>query len=81
MVIDLQEKMKTRFYRWAAEYIKATDITQYHPSQLLVFLVEEKVFTFEEIRTELDKRKIIFHEDYFELAIKIISEESKEVSK
>ena len=81
MVIDLQEKMKKRFYRWAAKYVKAPDIKLFPISEILAFLVERRVFTIEEIRSELDKHKIILHEDYFELAKKIISEKSKEVSK
>lgn len=79
MVIDLQEKMKNRFYGWAAQYVKAPDIKLFPISEILAFMVKRRIFTFEEIRTELDERKIILHEDYFDLAKKIIEE--SEVSK
>lgn len=70
MVLDLRQ----RFYCWAAEYIKASDITLFPQSELLAFLVENKVFTFEELRREFDARKIIVHENVFELAKKTIKE-------
>ncbi|MBQ8245773.1 MAG: hypothetical protein IJZ42_01430 [Lachnospiraceae bacterium] len=77
MVIELPKIMRNRFYSWAAEYITANDITIFPPSEFLAFLVENKVFTFDEIRTELDKRKIIFHEDYFDLAKKYCNEQRR----
>lgn len=71
MIIDMPGIMRCRFYEWAGEYLSATegkdlrDISQY---VILCYLAECGVFTLEESRAELDKRKIIISESIFELA-------------
>ena len=68
MILEWEAKMRKRFYEWASEYIDSLDITAYSPVFILSFLVENNVFTFKEIRAELDQRKIILRESEFELA-------------
>lgn len=68
MVIDLQRKMRERFYTWAAQYVKAPDIRLFPISDILAFLINKRVFTFEEIRAELDKHRIILDENCLDLA-------------
>ncbi len=78
MILEWETIMRKRFYAWASEYLNADNITQYPPFVILCFLVENKVFTFEEERAELDQRKIIVHENVFDLARQALAEGSKE---
>ncbi len=71
MIIDMPGIMRRRFYEWAAEYLSATDgkdLKEISPHVILCYLAECGVFTLEESRAELDKRKIIVSESIFALA-------------
>ena len=71
MIIDMPGIMRRRFYKWAGEYLSATegkDLADISPHVILCYLAECGVFTLEESRAELDKRKIIVSEGIFELA-------------
>ena len=71
MIIDMPGIMRRRFYEWAGEYLSVTerkDLADISPHVILCYLAECDVFTLEESRAELDKRKIIVSEGIFELA-------------
>ena len=71
MIIDMPGIMRRRFYEWAGEYLHTTggkELKDISPHVILSYLAENGVFTLEEARAELDKRKIIVSEGMFELA-------------
>ena len=73
MIIDMPGIMRRRFYEWAVEYLSTVpgvELTAISPYVILCYLAEENVFTFDEARAELDKRKIIVSEETFALAKK-----------
>ena len=73
MIIDMPGIMRKRFYAWAGEYIHTVpgvELTSISPYVILCYLAEKNVFTFDEARAELDKRKIIVSEETFALAKK-----------
>ncbi len=71
MVIDIEGKMRERFYAWAGEYIETVDggdLRENTPEYIFMFLVCNQVFSLDELRRELDERKIIVHENHFKTA-------------
>lgn len=79
MIIDVERIMRQRFYAWVSEYVDSENgtIEQYPPWVLICYLVENLVFTLEEIRAELDSRKIICHEGVFDIARTALQERKK----
>ena len=65
-IIDYAAAMKKRFFAWASEYLQIPADFYYTEFDIITFLVEEKVFTVEEIRKELNDRKIVLSERVFE---------------
>lgn len=67
-IIDFEKETKNKFYIWVSQYLstyEGDEITQYRVIDLLFFLVENKVFTVDELRKELDSQNISLSEKYF----------------
>lgn len=67
-ILDFEELQEERFEEWAREYLIIPDGSKFPVDVLMSFLVGNKVFTFEEIRSEMQKRKIVIHERIYKLA-------------
>ena len=68
VIICFAEANKKRFYKWVSQYVSDKDglpITNYPIADLLAFLVESRVFTVQELRSELYKEKIVLGEKIF----------------
>ena len=72
-IIDFEERMKEKFESWAREYVSVREGHTFIIEVIIAFLVERMVFTFEDLREELDKSKISLHERYFERARKLLN--------
>lgn len=71
-IIDFTAEVERRFYEWAAQYVdpkNGGDLSRIDIYAIILFLMKNNVFTAEEIRYELDKRKIPLHERHFESAM------------
>ena len=69
-IIDFAAEMRKRFFAWASEYLEIPTDIKYTYADIISFLVENKVFTLEEIRKELMRRKIILPEKVFTFVTK-----------
>lgn len=71
-IIDFHAEMLKRFYAWANEYIlfggEGGIERNIDPSVIIAYLIQQTVFTEQEMRNELDSRKISLHENYFKAA-------------
>lgn len=70
-IIDFSNATRNRFYNWVSQYVRTKDggdIQAYLIEVLLAHLVIEKVFTFVDLRAELDKHKISLHQNFFDRA-------------
>lgn len=76
-IIDFQKETIKRFTEWAKGYVKfpedylTEDGCLIYVQVIIEFLVENRVFSVEEMRKELDERKISLHEQYFMTAERI----------
>ncbi len=70
-IIDFRKSQEERCMAWIREYVIIEDGAPIEIEYLLAFLVGNKVFTFDEIRAELKKRKIVIPERTFEIAQKV----------
>ena len=77
-IIDFTAEIVRRFTAWAKEYVIIPDdgIGQdgclLFTDEVIAFLIENGVFTEEDMRAELNKKKIPLNEYYFEKARKIL---------
>lgn len=71
VIIDFQKSQEERCMAWIREYVIIEGDAPVSIAYLLAFLVGNKVFTFDEIRTELRKRHISISERTFLLAKEI----------
>ena len=69
-IIVFEKEMKTKFYKWVAQYVRAIngDIKKFAAEELIAFLVEENIFTLESLRKELNNAHIALHEKHFQKA-------------
>ena len=74
-IIDFSMKMRDKFYAWCSQYVstyEGEDISRYQIESLIVFLITNNVFTFDDLRAELNEHKISLHQRYFDRAKKVI---------
>ena len=74
-IIDFSAATRNRFYNWVSQYVRTKDggdIQAYPIEVLLAHLVIEKVFTFVDLRAELDKHKISLHQKFFDKAAAVV---------
>lgn len=71
-IIDFQEAQERRFLIWAMEWIIIPDGVRFGTDYLMAFLVDKKIFTFDEIRAEMRKRHIALNENIYKSAETIL---------
>ena len=77
-IIDFTAETVKRFTAWAEEYVRipeeciGQDGCLLFTDEVIAFLIKNGVFTEEDMRAELDKKKIPLNEYYFENARKIL---------
>ena len=73
-IIDYRAITKERFNKWAQEYLVlpphffVNGVIRYE-YVIIAYLIEEGVFTMDELRKDLRKNKIYLHERIFQQAI------------
>lgn len=70
-IIDFTQWNERQFMNWAREWLIIPEDRQYKPDICIAFLIANEIFTMEEIRAELRKRKIVLPEIVFESALMI----------